>query len=59
MLGIDQPIVQAPMAAIPQLAAAVSTAGGLGMVTLTWSEDVGAVVRETAADIVAELTSRL
>jgi len=49
MLGIDQPIVQAPMAAIPQLAAAVSTAGGLGMVTLTWSEDVGAVVRETAA----------
>jgi NAD(P)H-dependent flavin oxidoreductase YrpB (nitropropane dioxygenase family) len=49
MLGIDQPIVQAPMAAIPPLAAAVSNAGGLGMVTLTWSDDPGAVVRETAA----------
>jgi nitronate monooxygenase len=49
MLGIDQPIVQAPMAAIPALAAAVSNAGALGMVTLTWSADAGAVVRETAA----------
>ena len=49
MLGIEQPIVQAPMAAIPRLAAAVSEAGALGMVTLTWSEDAGAVVRETAA----------
>ena len=49
MLGIEQPIVQAPMAAIPALAAAVSNAGALGMVTLTWSDDAGAVVRETAA----------
>jgi nitronate monooxygenase len=49
LLGIEQPIVQAPMADIPQLAAAVSNAGALGMVTLTWSADVGAVVRETAA----------
>jgi nitronate monooxygenase len=49
LLGIEQPIVQAPMAAIPQLAAAVSNAGALGMLTLTWSEDVGAVIRETAA----------
>jgi NAD(P)H-dependent flavin oxidoreductase YrpB (nitropropane dioxygenase family) len=49
MLGIGQPIVQAPMAAIPGLAAAVSNAGALGMVTLTWSDDAGAVVRETAA----------
>jgi nitronate monooxygenase len=49
LLGIDQPIVQAPMAAIPGLAAAVSNAGALGMVTLTWSDDAGAVVRETAA----------
>jgi nitronate monooxygenase len=48
MLGIEQPIVQAPMAAIPPLAAAVSDAGALGMVTLTWSDDAGAVVRETA-----------
>jgi nitronate monooxygenase len=49
MLGIEQPIVQAPMAAIPELAAAVSNAGALGMVTLTWSDDPGAVVRDTAA----------
>jgi nitronate monooxygenase len=48
MLGIEQPVVQAPMAAIPPLAAAVSNAGALGMVTLTWSDDAGAVVRETA-----------
>jgi nitronate monooxygenase len=49
MLGIEQPIVQAPMADVPRLAAAVSNAGALGMVTLTWSADVGASVRETAA----------
>jgi nitronate monooxygenase len=49
LLGIDKPIVQAPMAAVPRLAAAVSDAGALGMVTLTWSEDAGAVIRETAA----------
>src|ERR1700722_14100520 len=49
MLGIEQPIVQAPMAAIPELAAAVSNAGALGMVTLTWSDDAGAVIRDTAA----------
>jgi nitronate monooxygenase len=49
MLGIDQPIVQAPMAAVPQLAAAVSNAGALGMVTLTWSADVAGVVNETSA----------
>ena len=47
MLGIERPIVQAPMAAVPRLAAAVSNAGALGMVTLTWSADAGAVVRET------------
>src|SRR5580658_5854520 len=49
LLGIDEPIVQAPMAAIPELAAAVSNAGALGMMTLTWSEDTAAVVREAAA----------
>ena len=37
------------MAAIPALAAAVSNAGALGMLTLTWSADTAAVVRETAA----------
>ena len=49
LLGIEQPIVQAAMVDIPQAAAAVSNAGALGMLTLTWSGDVGAVVRETAA----------
>jgi nitronate monooxygenase len=49
MLGIEQPIVLAPMVDVPALAAAVSNAGGLGMVTLTWSADIGAVVRETAS----------
>jgi nitronate monooxygenase len=49
LLGIEQPIVLAPMVDIPSVAAAVSNAGALGMVTLTWSADTGAVVRETAA----------
>ena len=49
LLGIERPIVQAPMSDITGLAAAVSNAGALGMVTLTWSADVGAVVRETRA----------
>src|SRR6202034_1500514 len=53
LLGIDQPIVLAAMVDVPELAAAVSNAGALGMLTLTWSDDVGAVVRKTA-----ELTSR-
>ena len=49
LLGIDQPIVQAPMVAVPALTAAVSNAGALGMLTLTWSDPAGDVVRETAA----------
>jgi NAD(P)H-dependent flavin oxidoreductase YrpB (nitropropane dioxygenase family) len=49
LLGIDQPIAQAPIAEVPRLTAAVSNAGALGMITLTWSADVGATVRETAA----------
>jgi nitronate monooxygenase len=49
LLGIEQPIVQAPMAAIPELAAAVSNAGALGMLTLTWSADTASDVRQTAA----------
>ncbi len=49
LLGIEQPIVQAPMSAVSQLAAAVSNAGALGMVALTWSSPAGDVVRETAA----------
>jgi nitronate monooxygenase len=49
LLGIERPIVQAPMSDIIALAAAVSNAGALGMVTLTWSADVGAVVRAVTA----------
>jgi nitronate monooxygenase len=37
------------MSAVPELAAAVSNAGALGMVTLTWSDPAGDVIRETAA----------
>src|ERR1700729_748151 len=49
LLGIEQPIVQAPMVAVPALTAAVSNAGALGMLTLTWSDPAGDVVRQTAA----------
>jgi NAD(P)H-dependent flavin oxidoreductase YrpB (nitropropane dioxygenase family) len=46
--GVERPVVQAPLAAVPRLTAAVSNVGALGMVTLTWSDDVGAAVRQTA-----------
>lgn len=48
LLGIEHPIVQAPMGgpAVPALAAAVSNAGALGTLALTWSEDSGAIIRE-------------
>jgi nitronate monooxygenase len=49
LLGIDHPIVQAPMVAVPELTAAVSNAGALGMLTLTWSTPAGDVVRATTA----------
>jgi len=49
LLGIEHPIVLAAMVAVPELAAAVSNAGGLGMITLTWSTPAGDVVRQTAA----------
>jgi nitronate monooxygenase len=49
LLGIEEPIVQAPMSAVPALAAAVSNAGALGMLALTWSSPAGDPVRETAA----------
>ena len=48
-LGIDHPVVQAPVGAAPALAAAVSNAGGLGTLGLSWSGDIAAVVRETSA----------
>jgi len=52
---MEHPIVQAPIgpAAVPRLAAAVSNAGALGMVSLTWASDAAEVIRQTAA-----LTSR-
>ena len=51
LLGIEQPIVQAPVgsAAVPRLAAAVSNAGALGMVALSWAADAATVIGETAA----------
>lgn len=51
MLGIEFPIIQAPIgsATCPQLAAAVSNAGGLGMLALSWSDVQAArrAIRET------------
>src|ERR1700728_719042 len=49
LLGIEQPIVQAPMSAVPELAGAVSNAGALGMLALTGCTPAGGPVRETAA----------
>jgi nitronate monooxygenase len=49
LLGIERPIVEAPLAADPRLPAAVSNAGGLGSLGLSWSDDAGDVVRQTAA----------
>jgi nitronate monooxygenase len=49
LLGIEHPIVQAPVAADPRLPAAVSNAGALGSVALWWADHAGDVVRETAA----------
>jgi NAD(P)H-dependent flavin oxidoreductase YrpB (nitropropane dioxygenase family) len=39
LLGIDIPIIQAPIggASTPELAAAVTNAGGLGMLSVTWT----------------------
>jgi NAD(P)H-dependent flavin oxidoreductase YrpB (nitropropane dioxygenase family) len=56
-LGIDVPIVQAPIggASTPELAAAVSGAGGLGMLALTWVPADEAVRR---VERVRELTRR-
>ena len=52
---MEQPIVQAPIgpAAVPRLVAAVSNAGALGMLSLTWAPDVADLIRQTA-----ELTPR-
>jgi NAD(P)H-dependent flavin oxidoreductase YrpB (nitropropane dioxygenase family) len=51
MLGIEVPIIQAPMggAVGPRLAAAVSNAGGLGTLPLSWQDnaELREVIRET------------
>jgi nitronate monooxygenase len=49
LLGIERPIIEAPLSADPRLPAAVSNAGGLGTVGLGWADDAGDVVRQTAA----------
>ena len=38
MLGITAPVLQAPVASSPDLAVAVSQAGGLGILPITWIE---------------------
>jgi nitronate monooxygenase len=49
LLGIDVPIVQAPVSDVPALTAAVSNAGGLGVLPLSWlePEQARAAIRET------------
>ena len=49
LLGIERPIIEAPLAADPRLPAAVSNAGGLGTLGLGWADDAGEIVRQTAA----------
>ena len=53
LVGIDIPIVQAAMggATSPEFAAAVSNAGGLGMLALSWSspDAIRAEIRATKA----------
>lgn len=57
LVGIPLPIVQAPIGglATPELASAVSEAGGLGMLAMTWTdvEDVDAILAR-----MADLTDR-
>ncbi len=49
LLGIELPIVQAPVSDAPALAAAVSNAGGLGTLQLSWFglDEARAAIRET------------
>lgn len=53
--GVDAPIVEAPVAPTPKLVAAVSNAGGLGLLPITWLDvsQIRAAVRATR-----ELTTR-
>ena len=51
LLGIELPIIQAPIssATCPELAAAVSNSGGLGMLSVTWRrpDEIRALIRQT------------
>lgn len=51
VLGIEVPIIQAPIGSgtCPALAAAVSNAGGLGMLALSWRDpdEIRPMIRET------------
>ena len=50
LIGIDVPIVQAPIGSWPELAAAVSNAGGLWMLALSWDDpsEIRRLIRETS-----------
>lgn len=56
LIGIEHPIVQAPIGGLsrPELAAAVSNAGGLGMMALTWADEAAI---DAALGRIRELTS--
>ena len=51
LVGVEAPVVSAPIAMSPQLVAAVSNAGGLGMLQGTWltPDGIGEAVRSTQA----------
>ena len=49
MLGITAPILQAPVSSSPDLAIAVSEAGGLGILPITWTETDA--LRQTLANV--------
>src|SRR5262245_34418412 len=57
LVGIPLPIVQAPIGglSVPELAAAVSNAGGLGTLALTWTDPDAIVAR---LDRMRQLTDR-
>lgn len=49
LLGIEHPLIGAPISAAPQFVAAISNAGGLGMIQATWLE------AEELLDTIAEV----
>ena len=57
LVGIEHPIVQAPIGGLsrPDLAAAVSNAGGLGMMALTWADEAAI---DASLGRIRELTSQ-